>query len=176
MCIRDSFMPMWGLTIAGSVLTGNWIGAGRADQAAAYARQVYKLGIYYMLALGAFYLLLGGRLFRIFTADPAVLVLGGGLVAVLAVFQLPDGLRMVSVGVLQGAGDTRYPMIASMIVLWLGFVPLSWWLVIGRGGTIVEAWLGAAVCYAAMALVLYARFRSGLWQRARIFDQEPAER
>ncbi len=167
------FMPMWGLTIAGSVLTGNWIGAGRSDQAAAYARQVYKLGIYYMLVLGTVYLLLRGQLFQIFSTDPEVLVMGSGLVAVLAVFAFPDGLRMVSVGVLQGAGDTRYPMLASMVVLWLGFIPLSWWLVIVWGGTIAQAWLGAAGCYAVMALVLYLRFRSNRWQRARIFGQEP---
>ena len=166
------FMPMWGLTIAGSVLTGNWIGAGRTDQAAAYARQVYKLGIFYMLTLGTVYLLLGGRLFRIFTDDPAVLALGGGLVAVLALFQFPDGLRMVSVGVLQGAGDTRYPMFASMIVLWLGFIPLTYWLVIERQATVGSAWLGATACYTVMALVLYARFRSGRWREARIFGPD----
>jgi len=168
------FMPMWGLTIAGSVLTGNWIGAGRTDQAAAYARQVYKLGIYYMLVLGAIYLGLRELLFQIFSTDPAVVTLGGGLVVVLAIFALPDGLRMVSVGVLQGAGDTRYPMFASMVVLWLGFIPLTWWLVIVREGSIVQAWAGAAVCYAVMALVLYVRFRSNRWQGARIFGQEPA--
>jgi len=168
------FMPMWGLTIAGSVLTGNWIGAGRPDQAAAYARQVYKLGIYYMLALGLVYLTLGVRLFHVFTDDPAVLALGGGLVTVIALFQLPDGLRMVSVGVLQGAGDTRYPMLGSMAVLWLGFVPLTAWLVIGKQSTIVAAWLGATVCYALIALVLFLRFRSDRWQQARIFGDDQA--
>ena len=34
------------------------------DQAAAYARQVYKLGIYYMLTLGTIYLAIGGRIFH----------------------------------------------------------------------------------------------------------------
>ncbi len=128
------FMPMWGLTTAGAVLTGNWIGAGRHDQAAAYARQVYKLGIYYMLALGTLFLLLRPWLFRIFSDDPAVLVLGPALVLVIAFFAVPDGLRMVSVGVLQGAGDTRYPMYASMAVLWGLFVPGTWWLVIRQQG------------------------------------------
>ena len=104
-----------------------------------------------------------------------MLALGGGLVAVLALFQFPDGLRMVSVGVLQGAGDTRYPMFASMVVLWLGFIPLTYWLVIVRQTSIANAWLGAAVCYAVMAVVLYARFRSGRWQQARIFGPEAGE-
>jgi MATE family multidrug resistance protein len=168
------FMPMWGLTIAGSVLTGNWIGAGRADQAAAYARQVYKLGLYYMVTLGLVYLAVGGRMFVIFSGDPAVLALGGSLMTVMAVFQLPDGLRMVSVGVLQGAGDTRYPMLASLAVLWLVFVPVTLWIVVTRDAGVTSAWLGATGCYALLAAVLYARFRSNRWQHARIFGDDPA--
>lgn len=170
------FMPMWGLTIAGSVLTGNWIGAGRPEQAAAYARQIYKLGIYYMVILGSLFLLLRHQLFAIFSNDPAVLALGPALVLVCALFQFPDGMRMVSVGVLQGAGDTRYPMFVTMAVLWGGLIPLTWWLVIHGGATVAQAWQGGAACYGLAALLLYLRFRSGLWQQARIFGAEPSAR
>jgi multidrug resistance protein, MATE family len=166
------FMPMWGLTTAGAVLTGNWIGAGRPEQAAAYARQVYKLGLYYMVTLGGLFLLLREQLFHVFSNDPEVLALGGALVISAAIFQLPDGLRMVSVGVLQGAGDTRPPMLISMIVLWGMFIPLTWWLVIEVGATPAQAWLGGAVCYGLAALLLYVRFRSGRWQDARIFGSD----
>jgi multidrug resistance protein, MATE family len=165
------FMPMWGLTTAGAVLAGNWIGSGKPDQAAAYARQVYKLGLYYMGVLGLVFFLLRDHVFRVFSDDPAVLALGGPLVAVIALFQIPDGLRMVSVGVLQGAGDTRYPMVVSMAVLWGVFIPLTWWLVIQRGATPAEAWQGGAACYGVAALLLYLRFRSGQWRQARIFGE-----
>ncbi len=163
------FMPMWGLTTAGAVLTGNWIGAGRPDQAAAYARQIYKLGLYYMGALGLVFLALRHQLFHVFSGDPAVLALGSAMVVVIAFFQIPDGLRMVAVGVLQGAGDTRFPMLVSIAVLWGTFIPLTWWLVIQRGASPAEAWQGGAACYALAALLLYLRFRSGKWQNMRIF-------
>ncbi len=167
------FMPMWGLTTAGAVLTGNWIGAARPAQAAAYARQVYKLGLYYMATVGVLFLALRGQLFHVFSDDPAVLALGTPLVLVSALFQLPDGLRMIAVGVLQGAGDTRYPMLVSLAVLWGVFIPLSWWLVIGNGATPAQAWLGGAVCYGLAALLLYLRFRSNRWQSAQIFGAQP---
>jgi len=169
------FMPMWGLTTAGAVLVGNWIGAGRHDQAAAYGRQVYKLGIYYMVALGLVFLSLRGVVFHVFTDDAAVLVMGPALVTVIAVFGLPDGLRMLSVGVLQGAGDTRFPMFASMSVLWGLYVPGTWWMVTQRGADPTQAWIWGAVCYSVISAVLYLRFRSGAWQRVRIFgDDEEA--
>jgi len=166
------FMPMWGLTTAGAVLVGNWIGAGRVDQAAAYARQVYKLGIYYMLALSSLFLIARPWIFRVFSDDPVVLAMGPALVLVIAFFGLPDGLRMVSIGVLQGAGDTRYPMLASMAVLWGLYVPGSWWLVVRMGATPAQAWLWGALCYAIIALVLYLRFRAGTWQSMKIFGDE----
>ncbi len=163
------FMPMWGLTTAGAVLTGNWIGAGRPDQAAAYGRQVYKLGIYYMLIMGVGFLALRDQLFHVFSNDPAVLGLGAGLVVIIALFQLPDGLRMTSVGILQGAGDTLFPMFASASVLWLIFIPGTWWLVIHEGGSAAQAWMLGAGCYTLVALLLWLRFRSNRWQHKRIF-------
>jgi MATE family multidrug resistance protein len=163
------FMPMWGLTTAASVLTGNWIGAGRPAQAAAYSRQTYKLGLYYMLALTAVFLLTRNQLFHVFSNDPVVLALGPGLVVVIALFQFPDGIRMLSSGILQGAGDTRFPMFASMATLWTLYIPGSWWLVIEKGVPVALAWGYGALCYVLLAAALWWRFRSDAWQRVEIF-------
>jgi len=164
-----SFMPLWGLTTAASVLTGNWIGRGNHAQAAHYGRQVYKLGSYYSLGLACVMLLVRGHLFRVFTDDPDVLALGAGLVTVAALFQYFDGLRMLSSGILQGAGDTRYTMLVTLIVMWGGFIPVSWYLIVVRDGDVITAWLGAAVCYLIQAWLLWRRFASGAWQRIEIF-------
>ena len=164
-----SFMPLWGLTTAAGVITGNWIGRGEPERAAHYGRQVYKLGSYYSLGLGCAMLLARQHLFRVFTADPAVLVLGAGLVTVAAVFQYFDGLRMLSSGILQGAGDTRYTMLVTLVLMWGAFIPLTWYLIVHRGGSVEIAWLGAAACYLAQGLVLWRRFESGAWWRADIF-------
>ena len=167
-----SFMPLWGLTIAGSVLAGNWIGAGRGDQAAAYARQVYKLGFYYSLLLATLFVILRHELFRAFSGDPAVLAYGATVLLILAPFQICDGMRMISIGVLQGAGDTRFPMIASMIVLWGGFIPATWLIVVHLGGNVVHAWAVGMAAYAVQASVMALRFHSGAWRRIRIFGRE----
>jgi len=167
-----AFMPMWGLTTAGAVLVGNWIGAGRHDQAAAYARQVYKVGLYYMTVLGLLFLAFRPHLFKVFTNDPAVLALGPGLVMIIALFQFPDGMRMVAVGVLQGAGDTLYSMLACGLVFVLGFVPTSYWLIIKQGASVPTAWLGASIFYGLVSVILYMRFRSGAWKTKKIFGDE----
>jgi MATE family multidrug resistance protein len=164
-----SFMPLWGLTTAAGVLTGNWIGRGDPDRAAHYGRQTYKLGSYYSLVLACAMLAARDHLFRVFTADPAVLALGAGLVAVAAVFQYFDGLRMLSSGILQGAGDTRYTMLVTVALMWGVFTPLTWYLIVHRGGDVEAAWLGAAFCYMVQAVLMWRRFHSGAWRGIDIF-------
>ena len=164
-----SFMPLWGLTTAAAVLTGNWIGAGDPETAAHYGRQTYKLGTYYSLALAAVLVLARHHVFRVFTPDPEVLALGSALVVAAAVFQYFDGIRMLSSGILQGAGDTRYTLLVTLIVMWGGFIPLTWWVIVRQGGDVVTAWMVASACYLLQGLFMWRRFRSGAWQKIRIF-------
>ncbi len=168
--ISFSFMPMWGLTIAGSVLTGNWVGAGDPETAARYARQVYKLGMYYCLAIAAALLVFRTGIYRIFTPDPQILAYASGLVIAAACFQFGDGMRMVSSGILTGAGDTRPIMLVSLGVGWGVFIPLTWALIERMGGSVVGAWFGGAVCYALQGTLLYLRFRSDRWRRVEVFS------
>ena len=126
-----SFMPLWGLTTAAGVLTGNWIGAGDPDRAAHYGRQVYKLGTYYSLALAVVMLLAAATSCsasspttpRSWSWAPAWCVAA-------AIFQYFDGMRMLSSGILQGAGDTRYTMLVTLVLMWGGFIPLTWYLIV----------------------------------------------
>ncbi len=164
-----SFMPLWGLTTAASVLTGNWIGEGKPELAAVYGRQAFKLGSYYSLLLALVIVLGRDWIFRVFTNDPEVLLLGGGLAVAAAVFQYFDGLRMLGSGILQGAGDTVYSMVVTMIIMWAGFIPLTYYLVVVQEGNVITAWMGASVCYFLMGLAMWRRFESGKWKKVEIF-------
>ncbi len=164
-----SFMPLWGLTTAASVLTGNWLGEGKPETAAVYGRQAFKLGSYYSILLAIAIILSRDYIFRIFTNDPEVLVLGGSLAVAAAIFQYFDGLRMLGSGILQGAGDTFYSMLVTMAIMWLGFIPLTWFLIVWQEGSVFTAWMGASVCYLVMGLTMWRRFESGKWKKVEIF-------
>jgi MATE family multidrug resistance protein len=109
------------------------------------------------------------HIFGVFTNDPLILALGPSLAVAAAVFQYFDGVRMVSSGILQGAGDTRYAMIVTAILMWGMFIPLTWYLVVARNGDVITAWMGASLCYLLQGWFLWRRFASGKWQHARIF-------
>jgi len=159
-----SFMPTWGITTAATVLVGNEIGRGDPDRADRYGKETYRIVLYYMIILAVAIVGLGEALFRIFTGDPAVLVLAGGLTLCAAIFQMADGLRMLGTGVLQGAGDTRYPTLLAFVILFGVFLPLTWYVVEVRDAGMTVAWLGGAFSYILMALGIFLRYRSGRWR------------
>ena len=53
-----------------------------------------------------------------FTDDPEVMVLGVALLRVGAAFQLFDAVAIVADGALRGAGDTRWPFLARLLLSW----------------------------------------------------------
>lgn len=165
-----SFMPMWGLTTAGSVLTGNWLGASRPADASKYGRQVYKLGLYYCLSLGVLLVLFRHQVFRVFTPDPEVLAFGGVLAVLAAIFQVGDGMRMVGSGLLTGAGDTKPVMLITIGVMWGVMLPGSWWAIVRQGGDVTTAWAVASLSYMIQGVAFWLRFRSDSWQRVKIFS------
>ncbi|MFH1276948.1 MAG: MATE family efflux transporter [Candidatus Eisenbacteria bacterium] len=166
-----SFMPLWGLTVAATVLVGNQIGAGDPDRAERHGNEAYLVCIYYVAFLAAVISLFGKEVFHIFTGDPAVIALAGGLVLAAAIFQIFDGLRMIGLGVLQGAGDTRYPMVIALVVLLGFFVPATYYAIEVRGGTVSHAWFVGCVSYLLMAGWIYARYRTGRWRTMAIFSE-----
>lgn len=164
-----SFMPMWGLTIAGSVLMGNHVGQGDHDKAAMYGRQTYKMGLYYSLSLAVILVLLGGSIYKIFTPDPAILAFAATMVPLAALFQVFDGARMIGNGLLTGAGDTKPAMLIAFFIGWLVFLPLTWYLVVYHNGSVAVAWIGSVVCYAIRSVLLYGRFLSGKWRHVDLW-------
>ena len=61
------------------------------------------------------FLFFGADLVALFRPEPEVLRTGSTLLLIAAGFQIFDGLAMVKTGALNGAGDTRYVMLVSVL-------------------------------------------------------------
>ena len=62
---------------------------------------------------------------RAYTSDPGVLALAVLLMPIAGVFQVFDGLQVVSIGLLRGLGDTRVPMLVNIVGFWCIGIPVS---------------------------------------------------
>jgi MATE family multidrug resistance protein len=76
---------------------------------------------------------------------------------------------MLSSGILQGAGDTRYTMLVTLVLMWGGFIPLTWYLIVVGDGNVIGAWYGASAAYLAQGVLMWRRFQSGKWKKIEIF-------
>jgi len=108
------------------------------------------------------------RLVALINSDPEVVRLGGNIVRLAAIFQLSDGLGIVSNGCLRGAGDTRWAMFIGIGYAWFLFLPLAYLGGFVLKGGAVGAWAGATLYITALGLSFFFRFRSGKWQSIKI--------
>ncbi len=126
MLLSLSFMQAIGISVSSSTLVGRYVGAG--DEAAAWRAHATSLRLGLGLAIGValLFVFLPEPLIRIFTDDPAVIRLARPLLMLGAAFQLFDALGIVASGSLRGAGDTRWPFVATTALAWFFFLPLAW--------------------------------------------------
>jgi MATE family multidrug resistance protein len=137
-----AFMVPLGLASAGAVRVGNAIGAGDARRAASSGWTAIMLGAGFMTATALTFVLAPHALIGLFSTDYAVLALASTLLLVAAVFQLFDGLQIVTTGVLRGLGDTRTPMVTNLAGHWLVGLPVGTLLCFWWGFGVVGLWIG----------------------------------
>lgn len=152
------FMLPFGIAEATTVRVGHALGRGDRDgvRTAAFAGLALALGTQVCSAL----LMLAGHdaIAALYSADPAVIALGGSLLLYAALFQLPDGVQVVSAGALRGLNDTRVPMWMAALAYWGIGMPvgagLGLWLGWGPRGM----WLGLTAGLLVAAVLLCRRF------------------
>jgi multidrug resistance protein, MATE family len=153
-----SFTFMGGVGFSGgtAVRVGYAVGEGRSPRRAGLLG--IGCGAGFMLACGVVFATIPAPLVKLFTRDPDVVSLGVRLMVVVAAFQLFDGLQVVSGGALRGAGDVRFPFIATVLAHWAVGFPLA--IVFGfvLHGGVLGIWWGLFSGLVAVAALLVLRF------------------
>lgn len=159
-----AFMPGLGLSIASSALVGQNLGAKEPDRAERSAREATKMSVAIMGALGLFNFIAAPWIAQAFTepgeaADLAVLFIRLHATSIPAV-----GVFFTLSGSLRGAGDTRWPLYASVFGTYAVRLPLSALLGYGLGFGLLGVWVALPVEYYIRSLIIVPRFNSGRWK------------
>jgi Na+-driven multidrug efflux pump len=134
-----------------------------------------------MGAAGAGFYLASGWLGRQFAPDkPEVAQTAAMLMRIVAFGQAPQALSMVLSGALRGSGDTRGPMVISLVGFLVVRIPLAYWLawdridlhigplsasLVGCGLGVRGAWLAMLIDMLLRSLLFAGRFMQGHWKR-----------
>jgi putative MATE family efflux protein len=167
------FVVGFGFSIASSTLVGQNLGAGDPEAATRAAWRSLRMSFVAMAVVGAVIIAFARPLAEFMTHDEEVIEHTIAFVWILGAMMPLMAIDFSIGGALRGAGDTRYPLRATLVGLLgmrCGLAVLFAWLGLG-----VE-WIYAALIgdYLAKGLILLYRFRSGRWRR--VFERMRRER
>lgn len=91
-------------------------------------------------------------------ARDGLIVVGVGLLAMAALFQLVDAAQVMALGLLRGVQDTAVPFGMAVISYWVVGMPSSYLLGFTFGFGAVGVWLGLVVGLSVASLLLMVRF------------------
>ena len=141
-CAAFTFMVPLGISAAAAVRVGQNLGRGDPHAARRAGWSAILLGAGFMTCAGLVFAAMPKVIARVFSPDQAVVATGAKLLLVAAVFQLFDGLQVVTTGALRGSGDTSTPMIANFVAYWLIGLPLGCLLAFRLGWGAMGIWIG----------------------------------
>jgi len=111
----------------------------------------------------------GDKLMMAFTHDANVIAIGREYLVIMAGFFMIHGGLNVFNGALRGAGDTLFPMITSIICLWLIRIPIAYYF--GKHFGRVGIWWGIGLSISIGFVITYVYYKMGYWKRRSVNTQ-----
>ena len=163
-----AILPSWGMSNAAATMVGQSLGARKPDRAEASVWRAGYYNLWFLTAIGAFFVLFAPALVSLFTADPVVYRYGvQGLRIVSAGFPF-YAYGMVLTSSFNGAGDTWTPTLLNLFCFWLWEIPLAYVLALPAGFGPNGVYIAVAVAFSTLAVASAVLFRRGRWKVRRV--------
>ena len=156
-CAATTFMVPLGLGQAVSVRVGQARGAKRHEGIPAIVHGTLGMTLCIAVLFATGYLLGGRWIASCFTTDPAVLALTAQLLVLAGVFQIFDGIQIVSTGGLRGFADARVPLLIAFVAYWIVALPASYLCAFKAGFGAPGIWMGFVIGLGITAIAMSAR-------------------
>jgi MATE family multidrug resistance protein len=157
-CAAYTYMVPLGISAAAAVAVGHAMGSGHPKRARRAGLLSLGLGAGFMALMAVLFLTVPRPILRIWTGDGEVLRLGAHILAIVAGFEIFDGIQTVSTGALRGLGETRFPMLINLAGYWVLGLPLGALLCFPLHWGLSGIWMGLTLALVTIALVLGARW------------------
>ena len=176
-----AFMPLLGLSMAASILVGQYQGRGDGETAEKAGWNCLKIGWAYMAIVGSSFIFFPQVYFKLFASrgpnslpmDQLVSV-GRFLLLMMAGWGLMDTVNLIISGALKGAGDTRFVMYYSVVMAWGFWITGELAIIFLFGGGIVAAWSWLMIYVILMAIGFLWRYRGGRWKKIELLEKTQA--
>ena len=160
--VSFSIVIGFGFGFATATLVGQQLGAGHPDLAIAVGNRSLIMSLAAMIVLSILLAYFARDLASFMIDDPEVIHLTVVFIYMIAVAQPLMACEFTLGGALRGAGDTRFPLIATFCGITLGRL-LPAWILTTLGFSVYWIFGVMLLDYTIKAVMLLIRFRSGKW-------------
>jgi MATE family multidrug resistance protein len=173
-----SFVPMIGLNLGIISLVGRFVGARNMERVNEVMTAAFTLGLSYSAMLAVIYISWRYPLVEVFAPPSgdftAIRELSSFMMIGLSSYVMADAVILVSGGILRGAGDTRWLMVASVSLHWAMLVAQFFIIRVLKLSPDVS-WIAFCVLVFSIALVYALRLRSPQWRAPEALERVMAE-
>ncbi len=162
-----AYSPSMAFGIAATTLVGQSLGANDEEKAKKYADMIHHMAVVVACAMGLMFILFSFQLARLYTKDLTVAAMSAVILKIMALSQPGQSTQLSLAGALRGAGDTMYPLYASIFGIWIFRVFLAYIFVAVFHWGIIGAWAAFVLDQYTRASIVYFRYRSEKWKYAK---------
>ena len=150
-----SYMPADGISYAATAL----VGAQEFEDAHRFGKLSGLTGLAFSTVMGIMLFIFATPLASIFSSDPAVIELAAQMLRIVAIAEPLFGVAIVMSGALRGLGDTRFPLVISLIGMWGVRCVLAPTLVFGFKIGLAGSWIAMVCDLCVRGLLCALRFK-----------------
>ena len=173
-----SFIPMIGLSVGIISMIGRFVGARDMRRVDEVMTAAFVVALAYGMLLAVIYSTLRYPLVEVFAPPSgdftAIRELSAFMMIGLSSYVLADAVILVSGGILRGAGDTRWLMVASVSLHWAMLVAQFFIIWVFELSPKVS-WFAFVALVLAIALVYALRLKSGRWRDPEVLERVMSE-
>ncbi|RXJ02088.1 MATE family efflux transporter [Anaerobacillus alkaliphilus] len=154
------------------IIVGHMIGAGEKEKAYQEAFKSLKLSMLLTLGVTTIIFFFREQLLGLFTSNPEIIMTGAVLLVMGFMLEPGRCLNIVLGQALQAAGDAKFLMMTTIIVIWGFIVPLYYFTGIYLGYGLIGIWIIFILDEWIRGVLLWARWRSKKWESKALVGKE----
>ena len=167
-----AFMIVLGIGAATTIRVSHEYGQGNPVALKLAATASYHIGLAWNVFTALVFILLRNYIPLLFTSDPEVVKVASTLLLFAAMFQISDGLQVISIGILRGLQDVKITTVIAFFSYIVINLPAGYFFAFVLGLGAPGLWMGLILGLSVAAVLLIRRFRR---QYARLVARTPAE-
>jgi putative MATE family efflux protein len=161
-----AMMPAIAIGMSATALTGQNLGARKPERVKEVFKWALLLGTMISGVVAVFAISFPKTILSMFTHSEPVLAIGVQYLRTVGPCYFLFALIFVSMGVVNGAGQTIIPMILTLISLWAVRVPLAWYLSQNTPLKVRGIWIAMAAGFIVTSTIGYLYYLTGRWKKA----------